>query len=98
MQIATKHAVSSDAKRGHRISSDLSEKVTQFSSVSAFVCVCVCVCVSVCVCVLVAQSYLTLCDPTDYSLSGSSVRGILQARTLEWVAMPFSREPSIPRE
>ena len=31
------------------------------------------------------------CDPTDCSLPGSSVHGILQARSLEWVAMPFSR-------
>ena len=35
-----------------------------------------------------AQLYLTICDPMDYSPSGSSVRGILQARILEWVAMP----------
>ena len=34
---------------------------------------------------------LTLCDPMDCSLSGSSVHGILQARILEWVAIPFSR-------
>ena len=32
------------------------------------------------------QSYLTLCNPTDCSLPGSSVHGILQARILEWVA------------
>ena len=32
----------------------------------------------------------TLCDPTDGSLLGSSVSGILQARTLEWVAISFS--------
>ena len=38
--------------------------------------------------VLVAQLGLTLCDPIDCSLPGSSVRGILQARTLEWVAVP----------
>ena len=37
-----------------------------------------------------AQSYLTLCDAMDCSLPGSSVHGILQARLLEWVAMPFS--------
>ena len=37
------------------------------------------------------QSCPTLCDPMDCSLPGSSVHGILQARTLEWVAMPFSR-------
>ena len=35
---------------------------------------------------LVVHSCLTLCDPLDYSLPGSSVCGILQARTLEWVA------------
>ena len=34
------------------------------------------------------QSCPTLCDPTDCSLPGSSVPGILQARTLEWVAFP----------
>ena len=32
----------------------------------------------------------TLCDPIDGSLPGSAVLGILQARTLEWVAMSFS--------
>ena len=36
------------------------------------------------------QSCLTLCDPTDGSPQGSSVPGILQARTLEWVAISFS--------
>ena len=36
------------------------------------------------------QSCLTLCDPMDCSPSGSSVHGILQARILEWVAMPSS--------
>ena len=36
------------------------------------------------------QSCLTLCGPVDGSPPGSSVPGILQARTLEWVAMPFS--------
>ena len=35
---------------------------------------------------LVVHSCLTLCDPLDYSLPGSYVCGILQARTLEWVA------------
>ena len=50
----------------------------------------VCVCVCVCVC-LVTQLCLTLCDLMDYSPPGSSVHGILQARILEWVAIPFSR-------
>ena len=36
------------------------------------------------------QSCLTLCDPIDGSPPGSSVHGILQARTLEWVAISFS--------
>ena len=44
--------------------------------------------------VLVAQSCLTLCDPMDYSPPGSSVHGILQARVLEWVAIPFSEGSS----
>ena len=36
------------------------------------------------------QSCLTLCDPIDSSPPGSSVPGILQAKTLEWVAISFS--------
>ena len=40
----------------------------------------------------------TLCDPMDCSLSGSSVHGILQARWLEWVTMPYSRGSSWPGE
>ena len=43
---------------------------------------------------LEAQSCLTLCDPMDCSPPGSSVRGILQARILEWVAVPLSRRSS----
>ena len=37
------------------------------------------------------QSCLTLCDPIDGSPPGSPIPGILQARTLEWVAIAFSR-------
>ena len=48
--------------------------------------------------VLVAQSSLTLRDPMDGSPPGSSVHGILQARILEWVAIPFSRGLSPPRD
>ena len=40
------------------------------------------------------QSCLTLCDPIDGSPPGSPVPGILQARTLEWVAISFSNEYS----
>ena len=41
----------------------------------------------------VAQSCLTLCDLVD-----CAVYGILQARILEWVALPFTRESSQPRD
>ena len=40
------------------------------------------------------QSCLTLCDPIDGSPPGSSIPGILQARTLEWVAISFSMHES----
>ena len=43
--------------------------------------------------VKVARSCLTLCDAMDYT-----VHGILQARMLEWVAFPFSRASSQPRD
>ena len=46
----------------------------------------------------VAQSCLTLCNVMDYSLQVSSVHGILQARTLEWVAISFSRVSSWPKD
>ena len=44
------------------------------------------------------QLCLTLCDPMDCSPPGSSVHGILQARILEWVDLPSSRESSQPRD
>ena len=43
---------------------------------------------------LVAQLCLTLCNPMDYRLPGSSVHGISQARILEWVAIAFSKGSS----
>ena len=46
----------------------------------------------------VALSCPTLCDPMDCSQPGFSIHGILQARMLEWVAMPFSRGSSQPRD
>ena len=46
----------------------------------------------------VTQSCLTLCDPVDCNLLGFSVHGILQARILEWIAIPFSRGSSQPRD
>ena len=47
---------------------------------------------------LVAQSCPALCNPMDCNPSGASVRGILQARILEWVAISFSRGSSQPRD
>ena len=44
-----------------------------------------------------AQSCLTLCDPMNCNPPGSSVHGIFLARILEWVAIPFSRGSSQPR-
>ena len=65
-------------------------------SESHWKCVCVRECMCVCVCVAAAaaakspQSCPTLCDPTDSNPPGSPAPGILQARTLEWVAISFS--------
>ena len=47
---------------------------------------------------LVTKLCLTLCDPMDCSLLGSSAHGISQARILEWVAISFSRGSSQPRD
>ena len=51
----------------------------------------------VCAC-SVAQPCLTLCHPMSCSPPGSSVPGMLQARIVEWVATPFSRGSSQPRD
>ena len=56
--------------------------------------VCLCVCVVACVHAKLLQSGLTLRDPLDCSPPGSSVHRILQARILEWVAVPSSRGSS----
>ena len=50
--------------------------------------------VCVCVCTLNHSVCLTLCDPMDYSVPGSSVYRIFQVRILEWVAISFSRGSS----
>ena len=50
------------------------------------------------VCAKSLQSCPILCDPMDYSLLGPSVYEVLQARILEWVAMPCSRGSSWPRD
>ena len=43
-----------------------------------------------------AQSYATLCNPLNCSPPGFSIHGIFQARTLEWVAISYSRRSSQP--
>ena len=48
--------------------------------------------------VKVAQLCLTLCNPMDCSPPGSSIHGTLQARTLEWVAIPSSKGSSQPSD
>ena len=47
---------------------------------------------------MLSQSCQTLCNPMDCSLPDSSVHGIVHARKLGWVAIPFSRESSQPRD
>ena len=46
----------------------------------------------------VTHSVVSLCDPTNCSLSGSCIHGILQARILEWIVVPFSRGSSWSRD
>ena len=53
-------------------------------------------CVSVCVCVKVTQLCPSVCDPIDSSPPVSFVHETLQARVLDWVAVPFSRGSSQP--
>ena len=65
--------------------------------VRVWVCVCGCACVHVHTPTKSVRLCLTLCDPMDCSLPGSSVHGVFQARVLEWVAMPSSRGSSQPR-
>ena len=56
-----------------------------------------CVLIHMCACVH-AQLCLTLCNPLDCDPPGSSLHGILQARTLEWAAISFSKGSSQPRD
>ena len=69
--------------------------LTSVQKVMCYILECVFVCVCVCVC---AQSCLILCNPTDYTQPSSSVHGISQARTLEWVAISSSRGSSQPKD
>ena len=60
--------------------------------------VCVCVCVCVCTRGLVSQSCPTLHNSMDCSPLGSSIHGILQARILEWIAIPSTTGSSQPKD
>ena len=62
-----------------------------------YICMCACICVWTCVCEY-AQSCPTLYNPINCSPPGSSIRGILQARILEWIALSSSRGSSRPRD
>ena len=55
----------------------------------------ICIGYRVCLCV---QLHLTLCNPMDYSLTGSSQHGIFPARILEWIAISSSKGSSQPRD
>ena len=57
-----------------------------------------CVCMCVCVCVLSHFTVSGCLQPYDLSLPGCSVHEIIQARMLEWVTMPSSKESSQPRD
>ena len=57
-----------------------------------------CLCIYAAAAAKLLQPCPTLCDPIDGSPPGSPVPGILQARILEWVAMPFSGESSQSRD
>ena len=56
------------------------------------------VCCEVCVCMLCHFGHVQLYSPMDSSPPGSSVHGILWERILEWVAIPFSRVSSRPKD
>ena len=80
--------------------------VCKYVCVYLYIYIYICVCVYICVYIymyththtqmymLVAQLCLTLCNPMDCRLPGSSVHGISQARILEWVAIAFSKGSS----
>ena len=70
--------------------------INHFASTSKVISTSLSMCLRVCV--SVTRLCLTLCNPRNYSPPVSSVHGILQARTLEWAAISFSRGSSQPRD
>ena len=78
--------------KGHNVLNSGSGVKQMWVSILTLLCKsCVCVCVCVC---SVTQLCLTLCNPMNYSLPGSSVYEISQVRILEWVAISSSRGSS----
>ena len=73
-----------DREAWHAAIHGVAKSQTQLSHWTEMNCACVCVCAKL------LQLCPTVCDSMDCNLPGSSVHGILQARILEWVAMPFS--------
>ena len=76
----------------HRVRHDWSDSAAEaaaYNIVTLLICA---------VCVPCAQLYSSPCDPLNCSSPGSSVHGTLQARILEWVAIPCSRGTSRPRD
>ena len=76
--------------------SSLYQLLPRFQQFSMFYCICF-ICVCACVHTQALWLCLTLCGPTYCSPPHFSVHGILQARIMEWVAVPFTRESSWPR-
>ena len=64
--------------------------IASYSDILIYMCVCVYVCNTLYAAAKLLQSCTTLCDPIDGSPPGSAIPGILQTRTLEWVAISFS--------
>ena len=87
-----KRCFSGQLESGTQVCSELYSRLWPlgFSTEGLYSCLCVFCQGSSAAAAKLLQSYPTLCDPTDGSPPGSAVPGILQARTLEWVAISFS--------
>ena len=83
--------------RNSEISPDTNAELPEYDKVNAYGIISQVLfpCLHAC---LVTQSWLTLCDPSDCSIPGSSIHGIFQARILEQVAVSFSMESSWSRD
>ena len=88
---------SAHASRIHLQMEQFSKNTSWMLAGAMLITVCPGLCFGVLV-LLVTKSYRTLCDPVDCSPPGSSVHWVFQARILEWVAIPFSRGSSWPRD